>query len=294
MLDRIKRINWKAVLYGLIWLICLSGLTVLMSFIEIKKDNAVCREVKVIIPGAQVFIERSEIDNILQGASGSLVGTAMTKINIHQLEAALKANPFIEFAKVYADMNGIIKVQIKQREPLLRILNMASQDFYIDRKGFKIPLSQAFIAKVLVANGHIYEHFSGTVDTLRTPLAEDLFETALFIDNDTLWRDQIEQMYVNAKSEIELVPRVGDHKIILGNADSLETKFFNLLMFYKKAIPKVGWQAYKTINVKYTNQVVGVKNEIDSTVIVKPDVVSKPATDSLKRIQTTKDTTIKI
>lgn len=294
MLDRIQRINWKAVLFGFLWVISLSGLVLLMGFIEIKKDNAICKDVKVIIPGAQVFIERSEIDHILQSASGSLVGTNMTRINIHKLEAALKANPFIEFAKVYADMSGVIKVQIIQREPLLRILNMANQDFYVDRNGMKVPMSQSFTAKVLIANGNIYEHFSGAVDTLKTPLARDLFKTALFIEADTLWRNQIEQIYVNGKSELELVPRVGNHKIILGNADSLETKFTNLLMFYKKAIPKVGWDTYKTINIKYTNQVVCVKNEVDSTKITAPDSGLKPVIDSLNKAKATKDTVIKI
>lgn len=294
MLDRIKRINWKAVLYGFLWIVSLSGLVLLMGFIEIKKENTVCKDVKVIIPGTQVFIERSEINNILRSASGSLVGTNMTSINIHKLETALKANPFIEFAKVYSDMNGVIKVQIIQREPLLRVLNMANQDFYIDRNGLKIPLSQAFTAKVLVASGNIYEHFSGAVDTLKTPLGRDLFKTAMFIETDTLWRNQIEQIYVNSKSELELVPRVGNHKIILGSADSLQTKFANLLMFYKKALPKVGWDTYKTINIKYTNQVVCVKNEADSTKSAAADKDLNPVIDSLKKVKTTKDTVIKI
>lgn len=294
MLEQLKRINWKAVLYGFIWVICLSGLGVLMSFIEIKKANTVCKDVKVIIPGNQTFIERSEIDNILHNASGPLVGRVLSKINIHRLEEALQVNPFIEFVRVSADMNGVIQVQIRQREPLLRVFNMANQDFYIDRNGLKMPISQVFTAKVLVANGNIFENFSGTVDTLKTALARDLFNTALFIERDALWRDQIEQLFVNNKSEIELVPRIGNHKIILGSADSLQTKFTNLLMFYKMVMPETGWDAYKTINIKYTNQVVCVKKEIDSTGLTAPVLSSKPLVDTLKKIKTTKDTVIKI
>jgi cell division protein FtsQ len=87
------------------------------------------------------------------------------------------------------------------------------------------------------------------------------------------------------------VPRVGNHKIVLGNADSLKIKFGNLLAFYKKAMPVVGWDAYKIINIKYTNQVVGVKNVIDSTAIAAKVSVPKPApatgTDTLNKIQDT-------
>lgn len=262
----LKRINWKAVLTVFAWVICLSGLVVLMSFIEKEKGAVVCKDVKVIIPGNQNFIERAEVDKILIENGGRLVGRELKKINIHKLEESLKANPFILFAKVYADMNGVLNVQIRQREPILRIINIAGIDFYVDKDGNKIPLSENFTANVLIANGLIYEEFNGRVDTLRSKLAKELYETAAFISADTLWNNQIEQLYVNQKNEIEMIPRVGDQKIILGNADSLKVKFNNLLVFYKKALPRVGWDTYHTINIKYSNQVIGVKNT-DSTKI---------------------------
>lgn len=287
----LKRVNWKGIFYGFLWALCLSSVVLLMSFIEVKKATVVCKDVRIVIPGNQNFVERSEIDNILFNAAGPLVGKPLNQINIHRLETALKANPFIEFAKVYGDMNGIIQVQVKQREPVLRVFNIANQDFYIDRNGIKIPTVASFTANVLAANGQITESYNNTVDTLRSKLARELFDTALFIEGDTLWRDQIEQIFVNKDGEIELVPRVGHHKIILGSADSLKTKFTNLLMFYKKAVPTVGWDAYKTINLKYANQIVcvknGIKNISDSTAIAATRDVKSDST-SIKL--TTQDT----
>jgi cell division protein FtsQ len=209
----------------------------------------------------------------------------MEDINIHDLENKLKANPFIEFAKVYSDMDGIIKVEISQRQPILRLMNRFDQDFYVDQHGLKVPLSENFTARVLVANGYIDELFANRVDTLHTALARDIFKTADYIRKDSLWDAQIAQIYVNQDHEIELIPRVGNNRILLGNADSLNTKFHNLLIFYKKAIPQVGWDAYKTINVKYANQVIGVKNQMQKTDSLKMKAIA----DSLK---TKKDTSI--
>ncbi|MGB4775610.1 MAG: cell division protein FtsQ [Daejeonella sp.] len=283
----LKQINWKSIAFTLIWLIILSGLVVLMSFIEGKKAVVKCKDVKILIPGTRNFIEREEVDRILLDNNGPLVGRNLSNINIQQIEANLKSNPFIEYAKVFADMDGIIHVQIKQREPVLRILNFANEDFYIDQNGLKIPISDNFTANVLVANGYISENFSNKIDTLKTKLGKDIFNTALFISKDTLWNDQIEQLYVNKDSEIELIPRVGNHKIILGNADSLQTKFRNLLAFYKKAMPKVGWDTYKTINIKYTNQIVCEKTNTTSTDSTKilARLLEKSVADSLKRIK---------
>ena len=153
-----KRI-WKHILIGFAWVVCLGGLVVLMSFIEYKKAGVFCKDVKIYIPGNQYFIDKEEVDNILKVHKHQLVGRNMESINLHDLENKLKANPFIESAKVYADMDGVIKVEISQRQPILRIMNQFDQDFYIDQHGLKIPMSANFTAKVLVANGYIDEAF---------------------------------------------------------------------------------------------------------------------------------------
>jgi len=251
---------WKYILISFAWVVSLGGLIVLMSFIEIKKSAVVCKDVKIYIPGNQYFVDKQEVENILQVTSSNLVGRKMENINLHDLENKLKANPFIEVARVYADMDGIICIEISQRQPIMRMMNQFDQDFYVDQHGLKIPLSANFTAQVLAANGFIEEPFGGKVDTLHTALAKDIFKTVDFIRKDSLWDAQIAQVYVNQDHEIELIPRVGNQRILLGNADSLAVKFHNLKLFYKQALPQVGWDAYKMINIKYANQVIGIKN----------------------------------
>jgi cell division protein FtsQ len=63
-------------------------------------------------------------------------------------------------------------------------------------------------------------------------------------------------MYVNTDSEIELIPRVGDHTILIGNTNNLEEKMQNLFVFYTQAMKKAGWNEYEMINLKYRGQVV--------------------------------------
>lgn len=266
-----KRINWRNVFTAFAWLVSLSGIVVLMSFIEVKKAGVVCKAVKVYIPGSEYFIDKQEIDHILQSGNYQLVGLRMDHINMHDLENKLKANPFIEYAKVYGDMDGVLVLEISQRQPILRMLNKFDQDFYVDKNGLKVPLSPNFTARVLAVNGYIEEPFGGKVDSLISQIAKDVYKTVDYIRQDELWSAQIAQVYVNVDKEIELIPRVGSQRILLGNADSLDVKFRNLLGFYKQALPKTGWEAYKTINIKYTNQVIGIKNtKADSLKAAQP------------------------
>lgn len=275
----LKRINWSAIFTGFAWLISLAGVVVLLSFINVKKQTVKCTDIKILIPGADNFIEREEIDAILKEDQGVLLGRNIENINIHKIEKKLQSNPYIGFAKVYLDMDGVLHIEVKQRQPILRIFNENGQDFYIDNDGLKMPISSNFTANVLVATGHITEVFGSRVDSLHTQLARDLYKTAQYIKKDTLWDSQIEQIVVDQKNDIELIPRVGNQRIILGNADSLEKKMKNLLLFYKKAMPQVGWDTYKTINIKYTNQIVCEKR--DSTGLGKK-AKTISAADSLR------------
>ncbi len=257
----LKRINWKAIFKGFAWVTCLAGVVVLMSFIEVKKQSVKCAKIEILIPGADNFIEIEEIDAILKQNQGDLIGRNLERINLHEIEKSIAANPYIGFVKVYADMNGTVFVEVKQRQPVLRILNAGGQDYYVDSDGLKMPVSPNFTANVLVATGNILEGFNGRVDTLMTATAKDLYKTAMFVKKDTLWDAQIEQLHINEKADIEMVPRVGNQRIVLGNAKDIEAKMANLLAFYKQAMPKVGWNAYRTINLKYINQIVCEKRD---------------------------------
>lgn len=282
----LKRVNWKLVFKCFAWMVGLGGIITLMSFVEVKKHTVTCTNVKILIPGADNFIEREEIDAILKQSEGTLKGRNLENINLQAMERRIIANPYIANAKVFADMDGVIHIEISQRQPILRIINSGGQDYYIDYDGLKMPVSPNFTADVVVANGKIMEHFGGKVDTLITKMASDLYKTALFLKKDTLWDSQIEQIFVTDKDDIELVPRVGNQRIILGSADSLEKKMTNLLIFYKKAMPQVGWDTYKSINIKYTNQIVCERNKIDSVngVPVKAATVEYNAAKSKKVI----------
>src|SRR5690606_22323392 len=261
MIGRMKRIRWKRVFLGITWLGCLTGLVFLMSFISVKSNDLACSDLQIIIPGEQSFMAREDIDKFLYEKNGSIVGKTLTSLTIHDIEQDLKSIPFIENALVSIDMNGTVTINIKQREAVLRVINARGEDFYIDTHGLKIPLSPRYAPNVLVANGFIPERFDRNLDSIQTPLLKDLFKASIFIQQDSIWNDQIEQLYVNINREIEMVPRVGKHQIILGNADSLKLKFDKLLLFYKHVAPKVGWDVYKAVNLSYANQLVCTKDD---------------------------------
>jgi cell division protein FtsQ len=118
-----------------------------------------------------------------------------------------------------------------------------------------MPLNPDFAPRVLVANGNITET---PVDTAyaRTRVLRDLLSVARYCAADKFWHSQIEQLYVDNFMDIILIPKVGNHSIVFGSGDDLEQKFAQLKTFYLKGLNNIGWDKYKSINLKYKGQIV--------------------------------------
>ncbi|MOA61871.1 hypothetical protein D3C78_1871190 [compost metagenome] len=71
---------------------------------------------------------------------------------------------------------------------------------------------------------------------------------------------------------------MGEHRILLGNTEELEKRMSNLMVFYKKALPRMGWNEYKIINIKYLNQVIGVRDTLIRKQITSTDTLKTDST----------------
>ncbi len=253
-----KKINWKLIGIVSLWVIGLSATVVSLAFTEVRQQSVLCKKIEINInrEDENYFINKQDVLKILFSPGDSLIGTPIHKIPVSLLERLLKLNKYVDDADVYIDIKGKLQVNIVQRKPMLRIMNEVQQSFYIDEKGGKMPLSTLYSANVLIANGSITEQYNGTNDSISTALVRSLFYLSNVIRADKFWNAQIEQIYIEPNQDIVLIPRLGDHKIIFGDTSNANEKFENLLVFYQKALPKVGWQTYHTINVKFKGQLV--------------------------------------
>lgn len=80
------------------------------------------------------------------------------------------------------------------------------------------------------------------------------------IESDDFWRAQIVEFVVsqaqNGSLELRLIPRAGAHTIIFGRIEDVEAKLDKLLLFYRRVLNKEGWERYRTIDIRFADQVV--------------------------------------
>jgi len=259
------------------WVICVSTLLVTLGFVGTEKSTIRCKSIAINISdeNGNEFITAHDVLDLLNSNGKQPVGKRMGDINIGLLEKLVNSNPFVANAEVFSTIDGEVNIDIRQRVPVIRIINGNDEHFYIDDKGEFMPVSQNYTASVIVANGFISDGYTerkvpqinnendDSDDT--KPMIKQIYDLAQFITGNAFWNAQVEQIYVNEQSEIELIPRVGNHRIIFGNGSHLEDKFNKLMVFYKQGLNKTGWNSYSVINLKYSNQVVCTKENMDIT-----------------------------
>jgi cell division protein FtsQ len=253
----LKRLRLAGIVF--LWMLLLTGMVMSLAFINKAHDEIACSKIVVHIQPEKelLFIDRETVIRSMRadGDENKLLGKKITELNLPGLEVLLEQNKLIKAAEVFTDMNGIVHIHIAQREPILRIVNNEGDSYYLDQQGGKMPISTAFTARVPVASGNIFEGYRNR-DSIESFVLRELFKIATYVDKDAFWKAQIEQIFVTAESELILVPKVGNHTIYFGNTDDMEAKFNKLMVFYKEALSRVGWDKYNSIDLRFRNQIV--------------------------------------
>ncbi len=265
--------GWKIALWNFTkWLLVVSYLVAALAFAKSKSSQVNCTAINVSIADSlnNAFVTKADVLKIIERNYSNLIGIPISMINTHAIEQQLATMQAVKRAEAYKTIDGNLSIEIEQRKPIMRVINRYGQSYYIDTEGQILPLSSKFTSHVLVVNGNIVEPFDlePNLDVMKwagpkindsSPLICKLYDFAQFVSSDPFWKAQITQVYVDNPNNIELIPRVGPHTIILGDLNDYETKLAKLKLFYERALPEEGWNKYKQINLKYSNQVVCTK-----------------------------------
>lgn len=245
-----KKLSWVVLLFA--------AAALVISAIERKETSQVKDVLIEIAPlkDSTWMIRKGDILLTIERSFGfALESLPIMSVDVERLERVLEMDPFILNADVYIDAGNKVNIEVVQREPILRIIDNNNLNYYLDRDGNKMPLSNHFSARVLVATGHI-PPFVPDFQKRDKHVLKDLFYLTQVFQEDKFMKALVEQIYVSNRSEYSIVPKIGDQKIILGSIYDLEEKIERLKIFYKEALPYEGWQKYKTIDLRYQGQVV--------------------------------------
>lgn len=222
-----------------------------LLFLTKREEGALCKGLKIsITDGGAGALSDERIAGLLTTKGISPVNKPIDEVNCHEIETIIEKLSVVEECQAYKTHRGYIGIDIECKVPIMHVFDINGKEFYIDENGAVIEgIHNAMYLPV--ANGFI-----------TTEMADkELLTMARFLQNDRFWNENIEQIFFNAKKEIILIPRIGNHTVELGKIDRLEKKLNKLKKFYKKGLNTIGWNKYKKINIEFDKQVICTKRD---------------------------------
>ena len=147
------------------WVLMTGGLFALLGFTTTEHNSEVCKKyiIHISYGKADVLVTEGDIYQVVKATGNLLKSQRLGFIDFERIEREIKRQSYVANAQVYMTVDGIVKIDVVQRQPILRIFNEKGESFYLDGLGNLMPLNPAFSARVLVATGFIPEPFSKKV-----------------------------------------------------------------------------------------------------------------------------------
>ena len=125
----------------------------LYSFSSLRNTTKKVKAIDVeFLDNEHFFLTEEMVDKLLIQNDSSLINQSKSIVDLFKLEQQVLENPYVEKADVFLTLSGTLKSVVKQRKPVARILS-EKESYYIDKHGVKVPLSNLYSARVLLATG---------------------------------------------------------------------------------------------------------------------------------------------
>lgn len=240
--------RFKKFLKYLLFLWLMVSVAFLYSFSSARNKQKKVHEIDIKIEaGTSHFLNHEMVNKLLIQKNETVKNQAKSTLNLYGLENYVSKNPYVEKASVFLTIKGKLKTVVKQRTPIVRVVDK-NGSYYVDKQGVKVPLSDHFSARVMLVYGVEKEEEMEELMPLISVILEDNF-----LQKEIVGIEKFED------GEVQFSVRSGEYKIDFGDLAEIDTKFKKLKAFYNNTFKNKTIQNYKTINVKYHNQVVCTK-----------------------------------
>ena len=209
-----------------------------------------------------LFRSKERILAMVSNRRDSVLGHPVSTISTDNLEKKISGIREIRSVDVWFDIEGTMNIGIDQRNPIMRVIPDDGGDYLVDDEGIVFRRSAGVAPRLHIVGGDVTitgKMLEGVsiLDTINEGNSlRDAYQLIQYISGDKFWSAQIDQIYINGKNELELVPRVGSHIVKLGPFEDYSSKLENLALFYEQVMPETGWDSYSVISLEYTGQIV--------------------------------------
>ncbi len=208
------------------------------------------------------FVTKRQLLNLAYGDDDKILGRLVRDVPVPEIEKRINLLRELKEAEVYMTIDGALHVFVDQRDPVMRVMPDEGGDYFVDEEGVIVRRRNLYTPRLHIVEGNVHiskpmlDGISVFDTSIKNSILPDIWHFVKYIDSDSFWSAQIDQIYVDERDEVDLIPRAGSHLVHLGTFENFRGKLRNLSAFYEKVLPVAGWNKYSVINLEYKDQIV--------------------------------------
>lgn len=187
----------------------------------------------------------------LQNALSSPVGILADSIHFDSLFNDLKELPYVKDATVSMGIRGTLTFHIYEREPIALLVD-GSKRVYVADGGIKLPIVQGHINNVPLVYGFSVNPIEDTLKSDSYKQVEDFLIAAR--SNELGWIT-ISEVSWNEREGVVALSYENGVKLLFGH-DRFNEKMEHWKAFYTEVVSKKGIQSFKSIDLRFKDQIV--------------------------------------
>jgi cell division protein FtsQ len=252
----------KKYLRIVLFAVIVCGITSLLGFVVYRQQHAVCKRVEIQLEdaGDLKMFSQEEVASWVREVSGDLTGKRLDSVPLEMIRRRLLSETAMNSAEVFTTIDGRCVIKVKQRIPVMRVLETSGHTYYIDQEGYPVAIRNHIFRLPLYTGNVKGAEYHKSVMASEGSVLSELFKLNQTIMNNEFWKNQIEHAVINAGDEIQLIPRVGNHKILLAGGGDYKVQLSKVKSFYNHVVDHGDVNLYAVVDARFDGQIVGIKN----------------------------------
>lgn len=214
--------------------------------------------------GNKGFVEKDTAIANIEELCGIHEHASIGSVDLMKIQKLLNSNPWVESASAYIGLNDTLMVKAKEYCPIARVFNDNGKSVYVTREGVILPSNKIYTPRLIIASGN-YQFPTGEDSAQLTDsayaesgISETLAITKAVLADDFL-RGSVGQIYRNNKKQYEITVNSLPARVIVGDTTNIKQKMSRLRTLLEKHSGTEELTGYKTLDLRYKNQIVCTK-----------------------------------
>lgn len=197
----------------------------------------------------RMYVEQGELNLLLDKEHLYPVDKPLATVALQRMEQVISNHPMVRTTECFITPRNIVKVQLTQRVPLLRV-QKPGDTYFIDTDRKRMEARESVKDSVLIVKGAVSERLATT----------ELADFAKWLKSDKYWCERIKYVDMSTPRMMHLYLKdTQQPRIVVGEIKGFKSKMAKLRTFMENGAEATQGKQYTELDLRFKDQVIGRK-----------------------------------